>query len=320
MSNDVVSRLYFYNLYKLFFMAERKRSLQNSKFTTGQLEAFTTWLSFESGKLLDQRGKRITSFDVWMGDDINPELDAVIIVGDNLRAAAEAARYLLKHNDKYGHYPNILCVPGFSIPEWFRFETPPVVWLKRILKAMRVPEDVVDQHNLTMKTKDVAKEVADFVMATDWGRIGVFSSRGYSLPVAQQLYCLLPEIKWYFNDNVPVMPEDRIFTSEILAPKGLAIDLIVANAAKAYCDIGNKRLRLSTDATVDRPNLDVLLKVIKRGYAGGLCSRCVWEYYNLSAKEAINLVFARRGDFQAALGSDEYIADCVGRLLQQYSD
>lgn len=306
-------------------MAKENRNLNNSLFTTGLLGAAESSLTFESGKLLGKNGKKITAFNVRMGTEVYPELDAIIVVGDNLRAAKDAAEYLKLYNRKYAHYPEVLCVPGFSQPKWLRYETPTVEWLRRIMMALDVPERIVYQHNLLVDEQDLAEAVRDFVLTTDWGKIGVFSSRGYSLPVAQQLYCLLPEIRWYFNENAPVLPEDRIFRSEIVGPDGWAIDAIVANVAKSYQCLGTKRLRLSDncfggDEYEDHPYIKLVQKMVSRGYVGCLCSYRDWDFYGISARDGIAEVFIRRDDFPVSMGSDEDIMSCVNKLIEQYRE
>lgn len=300
-------------------MAKEKRDLKNSKFTTGQLFSWESWLTLKDGDLLDRNGKKITMNSPWLGQEVYPDMDAVVVVGDNLRAAAEAAKYLSKYYNKYGFYPKVLCVPGFSLPTWLRYETPTVEWIKRILKALDIPEDVIE-NNFVVEKQVPAEAIRDFVLTTDWGKIAVFSSRGYSLPVAQQLYCLLPEIKWYFNDNKPVLPEDRIFRSEIVAPEGLAIDLMLAAIVRTCRDLGTRRLKLSNNASESHPDIELMQKMVARGYVGGLSSFFDWEYFNVPAKEGIKQVFIRRDDFPVSMGSDEDIMSCVNKLIEQYRE
>ena len=282
-------------------------------------------VSFEA--LLTSNNLRILRGDDWRKIPAvaicchSKPVDAILIVGDNLRAGAEAAEFLHFHKAKFGFYPDVVCSKGLSTPLLIEHRVHSVVHLKRILAKMGIPAPVVNMHNLPENVLPIDAIVGFFGAKTNASlrRVAVFSSNGYSLNVAQELYFRLPSMNWFIYDN-PFVPEDkRIFESEIIGPDGYAIDLMMVNLLRAQQDWGDKRCALPDELVKRWPKNEELKKFVLKGYVLGFENLENGSILGIDKEQLLSLFSERDCEF-VLLKEDAYvhISHQINMLIKQY--
>jgi len=298
-------------------MAKEKTNRENSKFTTGQLCGWESFLTVENNKLRNRKSKAITISRLYAQKEPTVQLDAILVFGDNLRAGAEAAEFLHSYKNKFDSYPETVCLSGPSVPHWIFFETSIPDWLKHIMVSLNIPDYVVSNYEFSSPKLDIAC-ISELIEQKGWKKIGVFSSLGYSLPLAQQLLFYQPQVDWYFNDNLPIPLDERIFRSEIIGPQGYAIDLMLSNIVRLCPQEEDSKCQITDSLIAIHPELKLMHKMLERGYVLGLTKTTDWDYFALNAANELPRVLNRREDFACPLGSNTDIKPMVDKLISQF--
>ena len=249
--------------------------------------------------------------------------DAVLIVGDNFRAAAEAAKYLQVQNHNFGKYPEVVCIKGFSIPKTISYGASQQYWLKLILLEMGIPGDVVAQHDLSEIGEPIEILQEFFGRNEHLHKIVIFSSRGYSLSVAQQIFMHIPDKNWVFYENKYVEPKDRIFEAEIIGPEGFMVDMLIRQKIYALQNVGTERYPLNLTARANLPKNESIIKFLEKGYALGMETYHDWEHFNYDVRQGVELFEARRDDFKWMMlpeNARHRILAQIHQLMQQYGE
>ncbi len=235
-------------------------------------------------------------------------IDAVLVVGDNFRAAAEAAVFLKDYREKFGGYPKIFCIAGLSTPKAVDYGYDSSFWAKIILIRMGIPKRLVKFYRFS-NPKNPLAGVFYFINNMHLSRIAVFSSRGYSLPVAAKLFMMRPEIEWMFFENPHVPLEKRIFEAEILGEEGFAIDAMVSAIFKLRHKRGNM---LSPEYKDMCPDNDELKQVLEQGYVLGI------KLENLDKLKIDPEIWEQRKKYFADKTVKSYLRQQIEQLISQY--
>lgn len=297
-------------------MAKEKKSL--SAFKQREALSYETWLCANNLRI-EKNGKMLLVPMISIFGRNEAPADAVLVVGDNFRAAAEAAEFLHNQNRKFGIYPKVICCSGFNTPAKINYGHEATFWLKFILQRLGIPKAMVKQYDPPYNDAPMPALIDFFVKHSELNRIAVFSSRGYSLTVAQELFCKLPRINWSFFEN-PVIPQsDRIFEAEIIGEDGFQVDLMLAAIAHSYQDWETKRYRLSAESQKNFPELEVMKKFLFKGYALGMQGYRDWNFFGVDARKGVELATDRKRDFLWMNQNPcQHIRRQVEELVKQY--
>ena len=298
-------------------MAKKGREI--SVYKHRELLGSETWLTF-SNLRIERSGKvrAVPSISIYGG--LKP-VDAVLVVGDNFRAAAEAAVFLHNFYQRFGVYPNLICTPAFCSSPHINYGYRIEFWLKLILHSLGVPKDVVNKYNPSFEAGVINGLAEVFTPKECLKKVAVFSSRGYSLNVAQELFFYFPKINWSFYENPFIAEEDRIFEAEIVGPNGFAIDLMLANVVKAFEGWGEKRCHLPKDARPYALDAKFIYKVVVKGYVLGVNKNHNFEGFGLQEGDVFQLLCDRLQDFPwFSKDTCAYVRAQVRKLIVQYKD
>ena len=293
-------------------MAAESRKI--SEYKTRVACSYEPWLSVgNSDVTLEIQGKyvEIPTISIFGG---RKPVDVVLIVGDNFRAAAEAVEFLNNCNNRFGSYPEVVCMPGLCTPERVNYGNPEF-WLKLILLSLGIPKDVVKKHSPDFGENPI--EGLKFFLNDNkkMKKIAVFSSRGFSMNVAQELMFIFPKHKWSFYDNPFILEEDRIFESELIGPEGFAIDLMIANIVHSSQNWRTKRCPLVAGC---HPEGLVLRKIAQRGYLLGIVDHEDVASLNMNGGDAFELLCERQKEFPWFKKPEKHVFKQVKRLIVQY--
>lgn len=295
---------------------EEKKSL--SAFKQREALSYETWLCANNLRV-EKNGKmlQVPLISIFGGND--GPADAVLVVGDNFRAAAEAAQFLHHQNRKFGVYPKVICVSGFNTPAWIDYGHEASFWLKFILMRLGIPKAEVKRYDPPFGDNPTPVLVNFFAGHRELKKVAVFSSRGYSLTVAQELFLKLPEISWSFFENPVIQLEERIFDAEIIGENGFAVDLMLANIAHSCQDWEIRRCRLSAESQNNFPKMDVMAKFLLKGYALGMKGYRDWNFFGIKPSVGIILSNGRKDDFRRMKENPrQYVRRQVEQLIGQY--
>ena len=276
--------------------------------------SYEPWLSVGNPDItVEKQGKyvEIPTISIFGG---HKPVDAVLIVGDNFRAAAEAVEFLNNCFDRFGCYPEVVCMPGMCTPARVNYGKPEF-WLKLILISLGIPKEVVKKHSHNFGENPL-EGLKSFLKANKkMKKIAVFSSRGFSMNVAQELMFNFPKHKMYFYDNPFIVEEDRIFEAEIIGPEGFAIDLMIANIIHSAQDWNSKRCPLRACCYPERP---VMRKLAERGYLLGMSNHEDVAFLTIPAGDAFELLCDRQKEFSWFRNPRRHILTQVNQLIAQY--
>ena len=282
--------------------------------------SYESWLTATSGFRFEKFNRQSMLPTVSVYGNHKLKVDAVLVVGDNLRAAAEATDFLLHHKKMRGSYPEIICAPGFSIPAAIDFGYPAEWWLKVIMLCLGIPKELLKQHKLCFDRRDPCWNLTEFFAERRKIKtVVVFSSRGYSMTVAQELYQQIPRINWVFFDNPMVQLEDRIFDTENISSGGLGIDLLIGGMAHVWQDWGSFRYPLSSETRRNAPKKLPVKNLVHRGYVLGLESGRDWDFFEEDAVKHLETIMLRRRELVAGDKIRSRIGAQVRKLIGQFT-
>lgn len=282
--------------------------------------SYESWLTATSGFRFEKFNRQSMLPTVSVYGNHKLKVDAVLVVGDNLRAAAEATDFLLHHKKMRGSYPEIICAPGFSIPAAIDFGYPAEWWLKVIMLCLGIPKELLKQHKLCFDRRDPCRNLTEFFAERRKIKtVVVFSSRGYSMTVAQELYQRIPRINWVFFDNPMVQLEDRIFDTENISSGGLGIDLLIGGMAHVWQDWGSFRYPLSSETRRNAPKKLPVKNLVHRGYVLGLESGRDWDFFEEDAVKHLETIMLRRRELVAGDKIRRRIGAQVRKLIGQFT-
>ncbi len=294
---------------------EEKKSL--SSYKTREALSYETWLSAPVNFMITKNEEVHPVPTISISGDCS-KVDAVLVIGDNLRAAAEAARFMEKQKKAFGEYPNVVCSNGFTTSKKINYGYSEAFWLKLVLVRMGIPKKVADRFTPEFKTQPIYDLLHYF---RDGEKIAVFSSRGYSLPVAQELFEKMPDVDWRFYENPVIAEEDRIFESEIIGEEGFAVDFMLANIVHCCRGQGMRRYPLSDESWKSMPKVKVMQKFLRKGYAFALEGWQDWEFFDIELREGLELASNRRNDFRWLYANSRmHVRHQVELLVKQYQD
>lgn len=282
--------------------------------------SYESWLTATSGFRFEKFNRQSMLPTVSVYGNHKLKVDAVLVVGDNLRAAAEATDFLLHHKKMRGCYPEIICAPGFSIPAAIDFGYPAEWWLKVIMLCLGIPKELLKQHKLCFDRRDPCWNLTEFFAERRKIKtVVVFSSRGYSMTVAQELYQRIPRINWVFFDNPMVQLEDRIFDTENISSGGLGIDLLIGGMAHVWQDWGSFRYPLSSETRRNAPKKLPVKNLVHRGYVLGLESGRDWDFFEEDAVKHLETIMLRRRELVTGDKIRSRICGQVRKLIGQFA-
>ena len=281
--------------------------------------SYESWLTATSGFRFEKFNRQSELPTVSVYGSHKLKIDAVLVVGDNLRAAAEATDFLLHHKKMRGSYPEIICAPGFSIPAAIDFGYPAEWWLKVIMLYLGIPKELLKQHDLRFDRRDPCWNLTEFFAEKRKIKtVVVFSSRGYSMTVAQELYQRIPRINWVFFDNPMVQLEDRIFDTENICSGGLGVDLLVGGMVHVWQDWGSFRYPLSSETRHNAPKKLLVKNLVHCGYVLGLESGRDWDFLEEDAVKHIETIMLRRNELATGDKIRSRIGGQVRKLISQF--
>ena len=281
-----------------------------------------TWLTATSGFRCEYGSRQIPlpTVSIFGGPKLKP--DIVLVVGDSLRAAAEAAAFLRHYQRMEEAYPEVVCMPGFTTAPIIDLGYSAEWWLKVILMRLGIPKKVLKRHpKPVFDRRDPCETLEDMLAEKpDIRTAVVFSSRGYSMAVAQELYQRIPQVRWVFYDNPVVQVEERIFDAENVFSGGIAVDIMIGSIIHARQDWDIVRYKLSSESRYTAPKKLHLRNLVEKGYVLGLENDRDWEYLGLYAEDYADLIAERKAE---CLSSDDVcrrIRYQVDKLVRQYVD
>ena len=290
--------------------------------------SWETWLSANYLKFeKDGKSQSLTMTSVYGSP--KKAVDAVLVVADNLRAAAEASCFLKHQYDRFGAWPQVICAPGFTsskIDMGVLNETTyqsrvskQMFGLRVIMSRLGIPAEVLETQ--PGYGEDIVLSLKQYLATNKkFKKIVVFSSRGYSMVVAQELLKRIPKIKWMFYDNPFISEEDRIFEAEIIGPEGTAIDMFLANIARVRQDWEDKRIPLGQESINTEPEYRVVKKFLEKGYVLAMTARD-WDYFDMNMELAAKFMLERRADFSYLNEYPEMTFNAqLEALLKQYQN
>ena len=282
--------------------------------------SYESWLTATSGFRFEKFNRQSELPTVSVYGSHKLKIDAVLVVGDNLRAAAEATDFLLHHKKMRGSYPEIICAPGFSIPAAIDFGYPAEWWLKVIMLCLGIPKELLKQHKLCFDRRDPCWNLTEFFAERRKIKtVVVFSSRGYSMTVAQELYQRIPRINWVFFDNPMVQLEDRIFDTENISSGGFGIDLLIGGMVHVWQDWESFRYPLSSETRRNAPKKLPVKNLVHRGYVLGLESGRDWDFFEEDAVKHLETIMLRRRELVAGDKIRRRIGAQVRKLIGQFT-
>ncbi len=293
-------------------MAEERRKI--SEYKIREACSYKPWLSVgNSDVTIEKKGKEVEIPTVSILGTHKP-IDVVLIVGDNFRAAAEAVEFLNNCKNRFGVYPEVVCMPGLCTPSRINYGNTEF-WLKLILISLGIPKGVVKQHKLEFGENPVEDLRLFLKDHKKMKKIAVFSSRGFSMSVAQLLMFNFPKHKLYFYDNQFVAEEDRIFEAELIGPEGFAIDLMIANIIHSAQGWNTKRCPLIATC---RPEIPIMRKIAQKGYLLGIVDYEDLVSLGMEGGDAFELLCDRQREFPWFKNPAEHIRTQVRQLIVQY--
>lgn len=298
-------------------MAKRTKMLSIAE--QREVLRYETWLTATSGFRFEKNNRRalLPTTSIYGKHDL--KVDAVLVVGDNFRAAAEAAVFLRYHKKRHGSYPKIICSPGFSVPNVLDFGYPPEWWLKIIMLRLGVPREALNNQKQQFERFDPCQSLADFLEKQSQIKTAVvFSSRGYSMAVAQELYQRIPQINWVFFDN-PVIPiDERVLDSENIVSEGVGIDLLIGGIVHVWQDWQIVRYPLSLETRNNAPEEAFLKVFIQKGYVLGLSDNRDWDFFGTTASVYRGILLERMECLKTGREARQHVRRQVESLIGQY--
>ncbi len=244
-------------------------------------------------------------------------VDAVLVVADNPRAAAEAAVFMHNQVHKFGIYPCVIIAPGFCTPQRLKFAYNPMYICNQIMEKLGVPSEILNFISPDYSGGNIEGIKATLEKYSKLKNIVVFSSRGFATLVAQELLCQLPKVNWKFYENRVVADDNRIFDAEIIGPDGLAIDLLIANIAKSHMGWYIKKLPLFANNDITTDELSVVKKTLEKGYAAAMTMYQDWLFYGFDVMKGIGMSFDRQEEVIHLLEDSKRIDNQIERIVQQ---
>ena len=293
-----------------------KKTVDVSTYKRRAIMSWETMLSIENFRV--NKNESLIPVNMVSVFGSNKPVDAVLVVADNPRAAAEAAVYMHNHVTKFGVYPCVIFSPGFCIPSRLKFAYSQIDVCMQIMQQRGVPAEILNFISPDYSEGHIEGIKATLEKYSKLKNIVVFSSRGFATLVAQELLCQLPNVKWKFFENPVVLEENRIFDVEIIGPEGLAIDLMIANIAKSHMGWYVKKLPLYANNDITKDELCVVKKTLEKGYAAAMTLYQDWLFYGFDVMNGIEMSFNRQEELMHILEDSKRIDAQIERVIQHF--
>jgi len=226
--------------------------------------------------------------------DVKPSV--IAIFGDSLSIVYDAVDYLKKYNQKYGDYPQVLCIPGMSVPRYIDYGRPIQSWMKTILLEKNIPEEKIERITDFQNFENYLKTVA----SSENFEMIVFTARGYTLSTIQALKKFVGKynIKFFERNYISAeymetygLKDNSIFDADRLNSFGLDLilgEIVRLNMVRPTLPFYVRRFLMP---------METAASLINKGYVMGLNNEEEMKAVGLDKDQFSELLYKRLEDF-----------------------